>query len=114
MSATASATAAHGRQRRTSTALDVDALIADPSTRIVVCCGAGGVGKTTVAASLGLRAAEQGRRGVVLTIDPARRPAPAMGLARLDKTPREGNDLDTPAGGPPGPVEPPHKSPPPQ
>jgi anion-transporting ArsA/GET3 family ATPase len=94
-----SATAAHGRQRRTSTALDVDALIADPATRIVVCCGAGGVGKTTAAAALGLRAAEQGRRVVVLTIDPARRLAQAMGLARLDNTPREVTGVDTEAGG---------------
>ena len=46
------------RQRR----FDVDALLDDPATRIVVCCGSGGVGKTTTAAALGLRAAERGRR----------------------------------------------------
>jgi anion-transporting ArsA/GET3 family ATPase len=56
----------------------------------VVCCGAGGVGKTTTAAALGLRAAERhGRRTVVLTIDPARRLAQAMGLTALDNSPRQ-------------------------
>jgi anion-transporting ArsA/GET3 family ATPase len=69
--------------------LDVDALLADPGTRIVVCCGAGGVGKTTTAAAIGVRAAEEhGRRVVVLTIDPARRLAQALGLSELDNTPR--------------------------
>ena len=66
-------------------ALDVDALIADESVRIIVCCGSGGVGKTTTAASLALRAAEQGRKAVVLTIDPARRLAQSMGLSELDR-----------------------------
>ncbi|MEU9213128.1 ArsA family ATPase [Streptomyces sp. NPDC048415] len=68
--------------------LDVDPLIDDPKTRIVVCCGSGGVGKTTTAAALGLRAAERGRRVVVLTIDPARRLAQSMGIDSLDNTPR--------------------------
>ncbi|QMU74645.1 ArsA family ATPase [Streptacidiphilus sp. PB12-B1b] len=68
--------------------LDVDALIDDPQTAIVVCCGSGGVGKTTTAAALGLRAAERGRKVVVLTIDPARRLAQSMGLTELDNTPR--------------------------
>ncbi|MEU3019239.1 ArsA family ATPase [Nocardiopsis sp. NPDC007018] len=69
-------------------ALDVDALLDDPRTRIVVCCGSGGVGKTTTAAALGLRAAERGRRVVVITVDPARRLAQSMGLGELDNTPR--------------------------
>ncbi|WP_017573261.1 ArsA family ATPase [Nocardiopsis halotolerans] len=68
--------------------LDVDALVDDPGTRIVVCCGAGGVGKTTTAAALGLRAAERGRRAVVITVDPARRLAQSLGLESLDNTPR--------------------------
>ena len=68
--------------------LDVDALLDDPRTQIVVCCGAGGVGMTTTAAALALRAAERGRRVVVLTIDPARRLAQSMGLEELDNTPR--------------------------
>jgi anion-transporting ArsA/GET3 family ATPase len=69
-------------------ALDVDALIADPETRIIVCCGSGGVGKTTTSAALALRAAEQGRKVVVLTIDPARRLAQSMGIEQLDNLPR--------------------------
>ena len=73
---------------RTTSALDVDALIDVPETRIVVCCGSGGVGKTTTAAAIGLRAAERGRKVVVLTIDPARRLAQSMGLTELDNTPR--------------------------
>ena len=68
--------------------LDVDALIADPGVRVIVCCGSGGVGKTTTAAAMALRAAEQGRRVCVLTIDPARRLAQSMGLTELDNTPR--------------------------
>jgi anion-transporting ArsA/GET3 family ATPase len=80
--------------------LDVDGLLADPSTRIIVCCGAGGVGKTTTAAALGLRAAEvHGRRTVVLTIDPARRLAQSMGLSELDNTPRQVKGIDTESGG---------------
>ena len=79
--------------------LDVDALIGDPRTRIVVCCGAGGVGKTTTAAALGLRAAESGRRVVVLTIDPARRLAQSLGLTALDNTPKAVKDIDDTGGG---------------
>jgi len=79
--------------------LDVDALIGDPQTRTIVCCGAGGVGKTTTSAALGLRAAEVGRRVVVLTIDPARRLAQSLGLTRLDNTPRSVKGVDTTSGG---------------
>lgn len=73
---------------QTSAALDIDALIADTHTQIIVCCGSGGVGKTTTSAALALRAAEQGRKVCVLTIDPARRLAQAMGLTSLDNIPR--------------------------
>jgi anion-transporting ArsA/GET3 family ATPase len=79
--------------------LDIDRLIGDPRTRIIVCCGSGGVGKTTTAAALGLRAAEQGRTVVVLTVDPARRLAQAMGLTALDNTPRVVAGTDIAAGG---------------
>ncbi|TQK73230.1 MULTISPECIES: ArsA family ATPase [unclassified Nocardioides] len=68
--------------------LDVDALLDDPGTGIIVCCGSGGVGKTTTSAALALRAAERGRKVVVLTIDPARRLAQSMGIEELDNTPR--------------------------
>ncbi|EPD56320.1 MULTISPECIES: ArsA family ATPase [Streptomyces] len=74
--------------------LDVDPLLDDPKTRIVVCCGSGGVGKTTTAAALGLRAAERGRKVVVLTIDPARRLAQSMGIDSLDNTPRRVKDVE--------------------
>ncbi|MFD7465358.1 ArsA family ATPase [Streptomyces tendae] len=79
--------------------LDVDALLEDPRNRIVVCCGSGGVGKTTTAAALGLRAAERGRKVVVLTIDPARRLAQSMGIDSLDNTPRRVKGVDDAAGG---------------
>jgi anion-transporting ArsA/GET3 family ATPase len=84
---------------RRAAALDVDALLDDPSMRVIVCCGAGGVGKTTTAAALGLRAAERGRRVVVLTIDPAKRLAQSMGLVELDNTPSPVAGVDTGQGG---------------
>jgi len=73
----------------TAPKLDLDAVLRDPDIRIIVCCGSGGVGKTTTAAALALRAAEAGRHTVVLTIDPARRLAQSMGLTELDNTPRQ-------------------------
>jgi anion-transporting ArsA/GET3 family ATPase len=79
--------------------LEIDRLIDDRRTRIIVCCGSGGVGKTTTAASIGLRAAERGRQVCVLTVDPARRLAQSMGLTSLDNTPRLVEGLDDEAGG---------------
>ena len=84
---------------RTAPHLDVDALLDDPDTGIIVCCGSGGVGKTTTSAALALRAAERGRKVVVLTIDPARRLAQSMGIEALDNTPRPVAGLDPSAGG---------------
>ena len=55
--------------------------------RVVVCCGAGGVGKTTTAAALGLGAAMLGRKALVLTIDPARRLAEAIGSPQAARAP---------------------------
>ena len=56
---------------------------------IVVCCGSGGVGKTTTAAAMALEGARQGRRACVVTIDPAKRLADALGLDALANTPRK-------------------------
>jgi len=58
-------------------------LIADAP--LVVCVGPGGVGKTTLSALLALRQAAAGRRALVLTIDPARRLADALGLLESDQ-----------------------------
>jgi anion-transporting ArsA/GET3 family ATPase len=88
-----------GRNGSAAPHLDLDAVALDPATRIVVCCGSGGVGKTTTAAAIGLRAAEAGRTVVVLTIDPARRLAQSMGLTQLDNTPREVAGVDPAKGG---------------
>jgi anion-transporting ArsA/GET3 family ATPase len=71
-------------------------IVAD--ARIVVCCGSGGVGKTTTAAAVALRAAELGRRTCVLTIDPARRLAQALGLDLLSNTPRPVRGKGIPGG----------------
>jgi anion-transporting ArsA/GET3 family ATPase len=56
---------------------------------IIVCCGSGGVGKTTTAAVLALAGARQGRNAVVVTIDPAKRLANALGLDVLSDTAHE-------------------------
>lgn len=55
--------------------------------RILICLGAGGVGKTTISAALALAAASSGRRVALLTIDPARRLKDALGLAELGSDP---------------------------
>ena len=67
----------------------LDALLREESLRVLLCVGTGGVGKTTLSAAVGVRAAMLGRRVVVVTIDPARRLAQAMGLDALahDPTP---------------------------
>ncbi len=90
---------ARNRGAATGPSFDVDSLLADRETQIIVCCGSGGVGKTTTSAALALRAAEQGRRVCVLTIDPARRLAQSMGLTELDNTPRPVAGVDTGSGG---------------
>jgi anion-transporting ArsA/GET3 family ATPase len=77
-----------GRPAPQALPMDLAALIADRDTRIIVCCGSGGVGKTTTSAALALAAAEAGRTVVVLTIDPARRLAQSLGLEELDNEPR--------------------------
>lgn len=64
----------------------IDQIVA--GKEIIVCAGAGGVGKTTTAAAIALQAALQGRKAAVLTIDPARRLASSLGLKELDNEPR--------------------------
>lgn len=67
--------------------------------RVIVCCGAGGVGKTTTAAAISLAAARAGRRVLVLTIDPSRRLAETLGVSRNPTDPvRIPTDRSTAAG----------------
>jgi len=56
---------------------------------VIVCCGSGGTRKTTISAAIGLAGAQRGRKTCVVTIDPARRLADALGLDELDNTPRK-------------------------
>ena len=57
--------------------------------RVIITCGTGGVGKTTLSAALGIRSALQGRRTVVVTIDPAKRLATSLGLSGLGDHPTD-------------------------
>lgn len=59
------------------------------SRKVVVTVGTGGVGKTTISASIALAAAATGRRTLVMTIDPARRLADALGMKDVGSTPRQ-------------------------
>ncbi len=63
----------------------IDRVVVERS--IIICCGSGGVGKTTTAAALALEAARLGRRACVVTIDPARRLANSLGLDTLSNRP---------------------------
>ncbi len=63
----------------------IGSLVAERS--VLVCCGSGGVGKTTVSAALALDAARQGRRACVVTIDPARRLANSLGVDSIPNDP---------------------------
>jgi len=58
------------------------------TSRLIVCCGSGGVGKTTTAAAIALEGARRGRRVLVLTIDPARRLANSLGVEELTNVER--------------------------
>src|SRR3984893_4503019 len=79
--------------------LEIDRIIDDRRIRIVVCCGSGGVGKTTTAAAIGLRAAERGRQVCVLTVDPARRCAQASDPSPRDNTSRLFEGIHDESGG---------------
>jgi anion-transporting ArsA/GET3 family ATPase len=63
----------------------IDSVVLDRS--IIICCGSGGVGKTTIAAAFALQAARMGRIACVVTIDPARRLANSLGLDTLTNRP---------------------------
>jgi anion-transporting ArsA/GET3 family ATPase len=65
--------------------LTIDEVVLDRS--IIICCGSGGVGKTTTAAAFALQAARLGRTACVVTIDPARRLANSLGLDALTNRP---------------------------
>lgn len=67
--------------------------------QIVVCCGSGGVGKTTTAAAIAVQLAAEGRRVCVCTIDPARRLANSLGLVALGNEPQRVDDDRLAAGG---------------
>jgi anion-transporting ArsA/GET3 family ATPase len=58
------------------------------TARVVLCCGSGGVGKTTVSAALSVKWAQEGARVAVLTIDPARRLAQSLGMGNLGNEPQ--------------------------
>src|SRR5207342_1001850 len=75
---------AHPRDRA---AVKIEELITDRA--VVICCGSGGVGKTTTAAVLALEGARRGRRACVVTIDPAKRLADTLGVAELSNQPTE-------------------------
>ena len=66
---------------------NVEQLISDQSVHTILCTGSGGVGKTTTAAALGVLAASHGRNVIVLTIDPARRLAQALGIDAVGNEP---------------------------
>ncbi len=72
--------------RATNSSGGLAARVADK--RILVCLGAGGVGKTTTSAALALGLAQSGKKVAVVTIDPARRLAAALGLDELPSEPR--------------------------
>ncbi len=80
-------TRGHHRPRRhaVTAAPTLEAILS--SSSIVLCCGTGGVGKTTTAAAIAMHGARVGRRSVVVTIDPAKRLADALGLEGLTNTP---------------------------
>jgi anion-transporting ArsA/GET3 family ATPase len=70
---------------------------------VLVCVGSGGVGKTTVSAAIAMHAAQLGRTACVLTIDPARRLANALGLNQLGNRPTRVEDARFDAAGVPRP-----------
>ena len=77
--------AAMGGSPNDSTSITFASLLAD--SHVIICAGSGGVGKTTTAAALAIQAARNGKRSIVVTIDPAKRLADALGLPELAPDP---------------------------
>lgn len=67
--------------------MNLEALL--KNKKLILICGSGGVGKTTLSAALGLQAALTGKKVLVMTIDPARRLASSMGLESLRDKPQK-------------------------
>jgi anion-transporting ArsA/GET3 family ATPase len=57
--------------------------------KVIICCGSGGVGKTSLSAALALTAAKKGQKSIVITIDPAKRLATSLGLSDIDDLPKD-------------------------
>jgi len=76
--------------------MSLESVVAE--SRVIVCCGSGGVGKTTTAAVIAMHAAVHGRKTVVVTIDPARRLADALGLDGLTNEPAQISGLPVGSG----------------
>ena len=68
-------------------ALQLDELL--QKRKVIITCGTGGVGKTTLSAAIALRAALLGRKTVVITVDPAKRLATSLGIAALGDHPTD-------------------------
>lgn len=81
-----------------STEFDPTTLLSNLEVRVIVCCGSGGVGKTTTSASLAIKAAQLGRNVCLITIDPARRLAQLLGVTELTNTPTAVSLPHLPAG----------------
>ena len=86
---TSSPTRSRRVSRRWIPSRDDASPISSTRCHVIVCCGTGGVGKTTTAATLAIEGARRGRDAVVVTIDPAKRLANTLGLEHLSNTPHE-------------------------
>jgi anion-transporting ArsA/GET3 family ATPase len=62
-------------------------------TKVILCCGVGGVGKTTLSGAIAVKFANQGLRTALITIDPAKRLADSLGLQGIGNTPQQILDL---------------------
>ena len=88
-----------GRQKKSAGASkeSIPDLLA--KSKVCIVAGPGGVGKTTVSATLAMEMAKTGLRVAVVTIDPAKRLASALGLEKLDNTPHRVTNAKLAKGG---------------